>query len=103
MIASFVRFRALVALGVLSLLAFASEVRAEQPAPPNEAELGNLVITGHSAEKLPRIAVLPSLSPDLEDVIVRSVVRHDIELTGLFDVISDSKAPIGLYGFDDSI
>jgi TolB protein len=65
--------------------------------------LGELVVTGTQQEKLPRIAVLPSLSPDLEDVIVRGVVRRDIELTGLFDVISDSKAPVGLYGFDDAI
>jgi TolB protein len=116
MIAFFVRFRALVVLGVFSALLGASDVRAEQPAPaaapaapatapatPNEAELGNLVITGHSAEKLPRIAVLPSLSPDLEDVIVRSVVRHDIELTGMFDIIKDADAPTGMYSFDDPV
>jgi TolB protein len=60
-------------------------------------------VTGNRQEKVPRIAVLPSLSPDLEDVIVRGVVRRDFELTGLFDVISDSKAPVGLYGFDDAI
>jgi TolB protein len=54
-------------------------------------------------ERLPRIAVLPSLAPDLEDVIVRGVVRRDLELTGMFDLISDSKAPQGLYGFDDPI
>ena len=65
--------------------------------------LGEILVTGSSQEKVPRIAVLPSLSPDLEDVIVRGVVRRDIELTGLFDLIPDSKAPVGLYGFDDSI
>ncbi|HEX9621281.1 MAG TPA: tolB protein, partial [Polyangiaceae bacterium] len=54
-------------------------------------------------EHIPKIAVLPSLSPDLEDVIVRGVVRRDFELTGLFDVIPDSKAPPGLYGFDDAV
>jgi TolB protein len=78
------------------------------PAPgaasaPNEAELGELVITGHKFDKLPRIAVLPSLSPDLEDVMVRSVVRHDIELTGMFDVIKDADAPPGMYSFDDPV
>jgi TolB protein len=62
-----------------------------------------LVVTGTTQEKLPRIAVLPSLAPDLEDVIVRGVVRRDFELTGLFDLIPDSKAPVGLYGFDDPI
>jgi TolB protein len=73
-------------------------------APPDESALGELLVTGRKAEeKLPRIAILPSLSPDLEDVIVRGVVRRDFELTGMFDVIQDSKAPSGLYGFDDPI
>lgn len=72
--------------------------------PPDESALGELLVTGRAGvEKLPRIAILPSLSPDLEDVIVRGVVRRDFELTGMFDVIPDSKAPPGLYGFDDPI
>jgi TolB protein len=61
-------------------------------------------VTGTEAhEKLPRIAILPSLSPDYEDVVVRGVVRRDFELTGLFDVISDDKAPPGMYGFEDPV
>ena len=78
---------------------------AAAPAAPSgdESALGELVITGHKQEKLPRIAILPSLSPDLEDVVVRSVVRRDIELTGLFELIPDSKAPTGLYSFDDPV
>lgn len=88
-----------------STLAQAPAPAAAAPAAPaaDESVLGELIVTGTQQEKLPRIAVLPSLSPDLEDVIVRGVVRRDIELTGLFDVISDSKAPVGLYGFDDAI
>ena len=111
----------MLALGVLASLAgSANPTFAQQPAPaapvpaapapapgapaaPNEAELGNLVITGHKLDKLPRIAVLPSLAPDLEDVMVRSVVRHDIELTGMFDVIKDADAPPGMYSFDDAV
>lgn len=89
-------------------------VRA-QPAPPDpagapapnptasETALGELIVTGHKEDKLPRIAILPSLSADLEDVIVRSVVRRDIELTGLFELIPDNKAPMGLYSFDDPV
>src|SRR5262249_56483 len=79
--------------------------RAPAPADPtgNENDLGEFVVTGHKEEKLPRIAILPSLSPDLEDVVTRSVVRRDIELTGLFELISDSKAPTGLYSFDDPV
>lgn len=76
-----------------------------QPAAPaaNEAELGEFIVTSKKQEKLPRIAILPSLSPDLEDVMVRSVVRHDIELTGMFDIIKDSDAPPGMYSFDDPV
>ncbi len=70
---------------------------------PDESLLGEFVVTGVSQEKIPKIAILPSLSPDLEDVVVRSVVRRDFELTGMFDVIDDAKAPPGLYGFDDPV
>ena len=74
------------------------------PAAPDEGVLGAFVITGvNQTERLPKIAILPSLAPDLEDVIVRGVVRRDFELTGMYDLIPDSKAPQGLYGFDDPI
>jgi TolB protein len=83
----------------------ASTALADPAAPvPDEGALGEILVTGtQAAEKLPRIAVLPSLSPDYEDVIVRGVVRRDFELTGLFDVIADEKAPPGMYGFDDAV
>ena len=70
---------------------------------PNENDLGPFVVTGVHQERLPRIAILPSLSPDLEDVIVRGVVRRDFELTGMYDLISDDKAPAGMYGFTDPV
>lgn len=73
------------------------------PPTPNEDVLGQFVVTGVTQERLPKIAVLPSLAPDLEDVIVRGVVRRDLELTGMYDMIPDSKAPQGMYGFDDPI
>ena len=85
---------------------FVASVAFAQPAPPpaDETALGAILVTGTQAtEKLPRIAVLPSLSPDYEDVIVRGVVRRDFELTGLFDVIPDEKAPAGMYGFEDAV
>src|SRR6478609_5606996 len=91
----------------LALLSFALPAHADAPsaAPPDEGVLGEFVITGSNAGQVPlaKIAVLPSLSPDLEDVIVRGVVRRDFELTGMYDLIADSKAPQGLYGFDDPI
>lgn len=81
-----------------------SSALAQAPATPDESALGEILVTGtQAAEKLPRIAVLPSLSPDYEDVIVRGVVRRDFELTGLYDVIPDDKAPPGMYGFEDAV
>ena len=95
----------LISTVVLLLASLTALAASAQPAPPptDESVLGEFVVTGNQQEKLPKIAVLPSLSPELEDVIVRGVVRRDFELTGLFEVISDSKAPPGLYGFDDPI
>jgi TolB protein len=71
--------------------------------PPDESVLGELLITGDVQEQITPLAVLPSLSPDLEDVIVRGVVRRDFELTGMFKVIPDELAPEGLYGFNDPV
>lgn len=91
----------LLALLTTSLAATAA---ADPQTPPDESALGEILVTGsQAAEKLPRIAILPSLSPDYEDVVVRGVVRHDFELTGLFDVIADDKAPAGMYGFEDPV
>lgn len=72
-------------------------------APPDEDVLGELLITSDGEIQLTPLAILPSLSPDLEDVIVRSVVRQNFELTGMFEVIDDSKAPEGMYRFDDPV
>jgi TolB protein len=92
------------------LLAFTTRALAQAPAqaaaqPPNEAVLGVVPVVddGKDGVRPIKLAVLPSLAPDLEDVIVRSVVRRDLELTGLFNVIDDAKAPSGLYGFDDPV
>ena len=76
---------------------------APAPGQPDESALGTMVITGHTVEKLPKIAILPSLAPDLEDVVVRSVVRRDLEISGLFEIISDKNAPPGLYSFDEAV
>jgi TolB protein len=94
------------AAALLALLAQASLARAQdqEPAPPqDESPLGQLLITGNTQEQVTPLAILPSLSPDLEDVIVRGVVRRDFELTGMFNVIPDNKAPEGLYGFEDPV
>ena len=83
--------------------ASAQELAAADSPPPDESVLGELLITGDAQEHVTPLAVLPSLSPDLEDVIVRGVVRRDFEISGMFRVIPDEKAPEGLYGFNDPV
>ena len=74
------------------------------PAPTaDETQLGEIPVTGSSTEHVVKLAILPSLAADMEDVVVRGVVRRDFELSGLFDVIPDGKAPAGLYGFEDAV
>jgi TolB protein len=91
-------------LPALAVVLSAATAVAQTDKKPDESVLGEFVVTGSSNQvHFPKIAVLPSLSPDLEDVIVRGTVRRDFELTGMYDVIPDSKAPPGTYGFDDPV
>lgn len=81
---------------------------AQQPsAKPDPAAaddvLGEIVVTGRVQEHIPKIAVLRNFGSAYEDVIVRSVVRRDLELSGLFELIPDEKAPDGDYGFEDKV
>ena len=93
----------------LSLLALAllapsiAFAQTKKQPPKDESVLGEFVVTGTQQEHVTALAVLPSLSPAMEDVIVRGVVRRDLELSGMFKVLPDSKAPPGLYGFDDPV
>ncbi len=80
------------------LLGTASPSALAQPEEKEKDPLSNFVVPAESAgQPLPKIAVLPSLSPDMEDVTLRSVVRRDLELSGEFEVIPDSAAPDGAY------
>ena len=88
---------------LVSAGAGAQEPAAPDGPPPDESVLGELLITGDVQEHVTPLAILPSLSPDLEDVIVRAVVRRDFEITGMFKVIPDERAPEGLYGFNDPV
>ena len=94
--------RIILALILVGLSAGVAHAQSDSK-KPNEDLLGEFVVTGVVEENIPKLAILPSLAPDLEDVVVRSVVRRDFELTGMFDVIDDAKAPPGLYGFDDPV
>src|SRR5690606_31809108 len=72
---------ALLCAALVPVAASAQETAAKAP-PANEDVLGEFVVTGTAQEHIPKIAILPSLSPALEDVIVRSVVRRDLDLSG---------------------
>jgi TolB protein len=102
---AFVGLSSLPSTGAHAQSAAAPAPAAPAASPPqgDESQLGGFVVTGTAVEKLPKIAILPSLSPDLEDVVVRSVVRRDLEISGLFEIISDKNAPPGLYSFDDPV
>lgn len=89
---------------VASGLFFQPSAAFAQAPPDPEDILGNIeVIAGGSGKPLPKIAVEPSLASDIEDVTLRSVVRRDLELSGEFEVISESKAPEGLYLTDSPV
>ncbi len=98
--------RSIISLVMGALLGMASlpaKAQSTPPPAPDEHLLGDLVISGTNVEHFTKLAVLKSYSPDYEDVVVRSVVRHDLELSGMFDVIADNKAPPGNYEFDDPV
>lgn len=75
-----------------------------EPSPPAPNDLlGNIVVVAGAGRPLPKIAVLPSLVADVEDVTVRSVVRRDLDLCGEFELLPDSAAPDGLYLADTPV
>lgn len=88
---------------VLAFLFTSSSLFASEPQSADESLLGEFVVTGTSAEHIPKVAILPSTSPAYEDVIVRGVVRRDFEISGFFNVISDKSAPSGTYRFSDPV
>jgi TolB protein len=91
-------------LAILTLLLSSVAVAETSATTPQSPDvLGDIVVTGTSKEHIPKIAVLPSTSPAYEDVIVRGVVRRDLEISGFFKVISDKDAPPGSYRFTDPV
>jgi TolB protein len=88
-----------------SLLATDAEAQKADPKAPNPEDiLKHFDIVGDAKGKpLPKIAVQPSLASNIEDVTIRSVVRRDLDLCGEFEVLSDDKAPEGLYLSDTPV
>jgi TolB protein len=101
--------RALAALAFAALSIVPRHASSQAPAPaadkPPSPEdlLGNIVVVAGAGRPLPKIAVLPSLASDMEDVTIRSVVRRDLDLCGEFELLADSQAPDGLYLADSPV
>ena len=87
---------ALLALGSVAPAGAQTPPPGAAPVDPNDL-LGNIVVVAGAGRPLPKIAVLPSLASDMEDVTLRSVVRRDLDLSGEFELLPESAAPEGLY------
>ncbi len=87
--------------------AFLSSASAEEKGNASESSdeniLGELIVSGTVKEHFAKVAILKSNSALYEDVVVRNVVRKDLDLSGMFRLIPDSKAPPGAYGFNDPV
>ncbi len=79
-----------------------AQLAADKPPNPDDL-LGNIVVVAGAGRPLPKIAVLPSLASEMEDVTIRSVARRDLELCGEFELLTDSSAPEGLYLADSPV
>lgn len=99
------RSQALALVVLLSSLSlFVRDARAQTTPPPApEDVLGDIVVVAGAGRQLPKIAVLPSLASDMEDVTIRSVVRRDLDLCGEFELLPDAQAPDGLYLSDSPV
>ncbi|HVK62837.1 MAG TPA: tolB protein [Polyangium sp.] len=92
--------RALPWLSVVSalLLVGASRVRAADApggdVPPSAGDvLGTIVVVAGASRPLPRVAVVPSLASDIEDVTLHAVTHRDLDLCGEFELLPPSEAP----------
>ena len=82
----------------LTLVLVSGAALAQAPPAPDPGDLlGNIVVVAGAGRALPRIAVVPSLAADHEDVTLHRVVRRDLDLSGEFELLADSAAPEGLY------
>src|SRR6185312_9013348 len=66
--------------------------------PPDESILGTVEVNGSANSNLPplpKIGVVPIIPTGSADSLVTLVVRHDMELSGQFDVLNEDTAPAG--------
>lgn len=99
--------RALVIL-LAALVVLARPAYADQPPAadqPDESVLGTVEVNGSAAglPPLPKMAVVPITTTGPSDSVVNLVVRHDMELSGQFEVLPDDKAPPGPFKHDSPL
>jgi TolB protein len=65
--------------------------------PPDESILGTIEVNGtaEGLPPLPKMAVVPIVTTGTADSVVNLVVRHDMELSGQFEVLDENSAPPG--------
>ncbi len=93
---------------LFTLLLAPRVAQADQPPAadqPDESVLGTVEVNGSAAglPPLPKMAVVPITTTGTADSIVNLVVRHDMELSGQFEVLSDDKAPPGPFKHDSPL
>jgi TolB protein len=66
-------------------------------APPDESVLGTVDAngSGDGLPPLPKMSVVPIVPTGTADSLVNLVVRHDMELSGQFEVLGEDSAPPG--------
>ena len=86
--------------GLAFALTLASHAAADAPATapqPDESVLGTVEVNGSAGGllPLPKMAIVPLLTTGQADSLVNLVVRHDMELSGQFEVLDENAAPAG--------
>ncbi len=70
---------------------------------PDESLLGTIEVNGSAGlPPLPKMGVVPIVPSGTADSLVNLVVRHDMELSGQFDVLGEDTAPIGPFTHTDA-
>ena len=84
-------------------LAMTSPAFADEPPPgtaqPDESVLGTVEVNGSAGGllPLPKMSIVPIVTTGQADSIVNLVTRHDMELSGQFEVLDENASPPGPY------
>jgi TolB protein len=86
--------------GLALSLALASRASADTPAADQQSDesvLGTVEVNGSAGGllPLPKMAIVPLLTTGQADSLVNLVVRHDMELSGQFEVLDENASPPG--------